>query len=430
MEYGEVIRYLYDMLPMYQRIGNSAIKKDLKNTRKLCKALDHPQEKFKSVHVAGTNGKGSSSHMLASILARAGYKTGLYTSPHLKHFTERIKVNGQPVSESYIVEFVESVKPLIGQIKPSFFELTVVMAFDYFAREEVDIAVIEVGLGGRLDSTNVVIPEISLITNISYDHQEMLGETLEEIAAEKGGIIKKKVPVVIGEKEKETSSVFTKLARKRKSPLVFASERYKIESIGMGTNGHQIEVDDFEKEDPLTYFLETPGLTQLKNIPGVLSVINILKDKGYNIPLEDVKYGIEHYQKLTGLKGRWQILNTRPKVIADIAHNQAGLENIVKQLKNLEKGKLYCILGFMKEKHIAQILPLFPKDAEYIFCQANVPRAMDAKWLALQAALYHIDGRVIPDVNTALKELLEKAGEEDVIFVGGSTFVVAELENL
>ena len=430
MEYGEVIRYLYDMLPMYQRIGNSAIKKDLKNTRKLCKALDQPQQKFKSVHVAGTNGKGSSSHMLASILARAGYKTGLYTSPHLKHFTERIKVNGQPVSESYIVEFVESVKPLIGQIKPSFFELTVAMAFDYFAREKIDIAVIEVGLGGRLDSTNVVNPEISLITNISYDHQEMLGETLEEIAGEKGGIIKKKVPVVIGEKEKETSSVFTKLARKRKSPLVFASERYKIESIGMGNNGHQIEVDDLEKENPLTYFLETPGLTQLKNIPGVLSVINILKDKGYNIPLEDVKYGIEHYQKLTGLKGRWQILNTRPKVIADIAHNQAGLENVIQQLKDLKKRKLYCILGFMKEKDIAQILPLFPKDAEYIFCQAKVPRAMDAKWLALQAALYHIDGRVIPDVNTALKELLEKAGEEDVIFVGGSTFVVAEIENL
>ncbi|MGD9329413.1 MAG: folylpolyglutamate synthase/dihydrofolate synthase family protein [Cyclobacteriaceae bacterium] len=430
MEYGEVIRYLYDMLPMYQRIGNSAIKKDLKNTRKLCKALGHPQEKFKSVHVAGTNGKGSSSHMLASILARAGYKTGLYTSPHLKHFTERIKVNGQPVSESYIVEFVESVKPLIGQIKPSFFELTVAMAFDYFAREEVDIAVIEVGLGGRLDSTNVIMPEVSLITNISYDHQEMLGETLEEIAAEKGGIIKKKVPVVIGEKEKETSSVFTKLAGKRKSPLVFASDQFIMKSIGLGQKGHEIKIRDLESGKVLTYFLESPGLTQLKNIPGVLSVANILKDKGYNIPLEDVKYGIEHYQKSTGLKGRWQLLNMKPRVIADIAHNEAGLENITRQLAGLKKRKLYCILGFMKEKDVAQILPLFPKDAEYIFCQANVPRAMDAKWLALQAALYHIDGRIIPDVNTALKELLEKAGEEDVIFVGGSTFVVAELENL
>jgi dihydrofolate synthase/folylpolyglutamate synthase len=368
--------------------------------------------------------------MLASILARAGYKSGLYTSPHLKHFTERIKVNGQPVSESYIVEFVDSVKPLIEQIKPSFFELTVAMAFDYFAKENVDIAVIEVGLGGRLDSTNVILPEVSLITNISYDHQEMLGETLEEIAGEKGGIIKKKVPVVIGEKEKATSSVFSKLARKRKSPLVFASERYNIKSIEISEKGHEIKINDLENEIANTFFLETPGLTQLKNIPGVLSVINVLKVQGYNISENDIQDGLEHYQRSTGLKGRWQLLNAKPRVIADIAHNQAGLKNITRQLMNLKKGKLYCILGFMKEKDIAQILPLFPKDAEYIFCQARVPRAMDAKWLALQAALYHIDGRVIPDVNTALREVMEKAGDEDVIFIGGSTFVVAELENL
>jgi dihydrofolate synthase/folylpolyglutamate synthase len=258
MEYGEVIRYLYDMLPMYQRIGNSAIKKDLKNTLKLCKSLGHPQDKFKSVHVAGTNGKGSSSHMLAAILARAGYKTGLYTSPHLKHFNERIKVSGKPVSESFIVEFVESVKTLIEQIEPSFFELTVAMAFDYFARENVDIAVIEVGLGGRLDSTNIIIPEVSLITNISYDHQEMLGETLEEIAGEKGGIIKKKVPAVIGEKEKATSSVFVKLARKRKSPLVFASDQFKIKSVGVNDKGHEIEISDLENEVAHTYFKISP----------------------------------------------------------------------------------------------------------------------------------------------------------------------------
>jgi dihydrofolate synthase/folylpolyglutamate synthase len=325
---------------------------------------------------------------------------------------------------------VGSVKPLIERIKPSFFELTVVMAFDYFAREQVDIAVIEVGLGGRLDSTNVIVPEVSLITNISFDHQEMLGETLEEIAAEKGGIIKKKVPVVVGEKQKATSSIFSRLAMKRKSPLVFASDHFITSSIGVTDRGHEIKISDLENEGIHTYYLETPGLTQLKNIPGVLSVVNILKDKGYNIPVEDVKYGIEHYQKSTGLKGRWQLLNRKPRVIADIAHNQAGLENITGQLVSLKKRKLFCILGFMKEKNVAQILPLFPKDAEYIFCQANVPRAMDAKWLALQAALYHIDGRVIPDVNTALKELLEKAEAEDVIFVGGSTFVVAELENL
>ena len=430
MEYREVIRYLYDMLPMYQRIGNSAIKKDLKNTRKLCKSLGHPQEKFKSIHVAGTNGKGSSSHMLASILAKAGYKTGLYTSPHLKHFSERIKVNGQPVSESYIIEIVESVKPQIEQIRPSFFELTVAMAFDYFARENVDFAVIEVGLGGRLDSTNVILPEVSLITNISYDHQEMLGETLEEIAREKGGIIKKKVPVVVGERAKATSSEFAKMARKRKSPLVFASDRFQVKSINMSDKGHEIKITDLDNEETNSIFMETPGLTQLKNIPGVLSVTNILKDKGYNISENDIRYGLENYQKSTGLKGRWQILNTNPLVIADIAHNQAGLENIVRQLTSLKKGKLFCILGLMKEKDIAQILPIFPKNAEYIFCQARVPRAMDAKWLALQAALYHIDGQVIPDVNTALREAMEKAGKEDVIFIGGSTFVVAELDDL
>ena len=430
MEYREVIRYLYDMLPMYQRIGNSAIKKDLKNTRKLCKLLGHPQDKFKSIHVAGTNGKGSSSHMLASILAQSGYKTGLYTSPHLKNFNERIKVNGEPVTEDYIVDFVESMKPAIGSIKPSFFELTVAMAFDYFAKENVDIAVIEVGLGGRLDSTNVIDPEVSLITNISYDHQEMLGETLEEIAAEKGGIIKKKVPVVIGERDKATSSVFRKMAKKRKSTLLFAEDQFKIKSIGIGDEGHKIEVYDLENEIVQNCLLETPGLTQLKNIPGVLSVIDILVNHGYNISKKDIRFGLEHYQKSTGLKGRWQTLNSRPRVIADIAHNQAGLENIVRQLINLTKGKLYCILGFMKEKDIGQILPLFPKNAEYVFCQPKVPRALDVKWLALQAALYDLKGEVIPDVNEALRVVLEKSSDGDIVFVGGSTFVVSELENL
>jgi len=430
MEYGEVIRYLYDMLPMYQRIGNSAIKKDLKNTRKLCKLLGHPQDKFKSIHVAGTNGKGSSSHMLASILAQSGYKTGLYTSPHLKNFNERIKVNGEPVTEDYILDFVESMKPAIGSIKPSFFELTVAMAFDYFARENVDIAVIEVGLGGRLDSTNVIDPEVSLITNISYDHQEMLGETLEEIATEKGGIIKKKVPVVIGERDKATNGVFRKMAKKRKSTLLFAADQFKIESIGVGNKGHEIEVYDPENEVVLNCLLETPGLTQLKNIPGVLSVIDILVNHGYNISKEDIRFGLEHYQKSTGLKGRWQTLNSRPRVIADIAHNQAGLENITRQLMNMKKGKLYCILGFMKEKDIGQILPLFPKNAEYVFCQPKVPRALDVKWLALQAALYDLKGEVIPDVNEALRVVLEKSSDADIIFVGGSTFVVSELENL
>lgn len=421
---------MYDMLPMYQRIGNSAIKKDLKNTRKLCKILGNPQEKFKSIHIAGTNGKGSSSHMIASILAQSGYITGLYTSPHLKHFTERIKINGIPVSEKYIVEFVESMKPAIEQISPSFFELTVAMAFDYFAKENVDVAVIEVGLGGRLDSTNVIIPEVSLITNISYDHQEMLGETLEEIAVEKGGIIKKKIPVVIGERNKDTDGVFGKLARKSKSSLVFAVDRYEVFSNGIDVEGHEILIRDLEKDEERAYILETPGLTQLKNIPGILAVIDKLKDLKFELSEKDIRNGIEQYQKTTGLKGRWQILQARPQVIADIAHNQAGLENITQQLLKLQYNRLYFILGFMKEKDIGKILPLFPQDAEYVFCQPKVPRAMDARWLALQAALYNLDGTVIADVNEALSMVLEKSDEEDIIFIGGSTFVVAELENL
>ncbi len=304
------------------------------------------------------------------------------------------------------------------------------MAFDYFANEKVDVAVIEVGLGGRLDSTNVIVPEISLITNISYDHQEMLGETLEEIAAEKGGIIKKKVPVVIGERNKATDGVFRKLVKKNKSLLVFATDRYKVSSIGIGVLGQEIMIRDLEKDEEYNLILETPGLAQLKNIPGVMAIIDILTEQGFALSENDIINGIEHYQKTTGLKARWQILQTKPRVIADIAHNQAGLENIIHQLSKLQYNKLYFILGFMKEKDIGKILPLFPQDAEYVFCQPKVPRAMDARWLALQAALYNLDGSVIADVNKALMMVLGKSGEEDVIFVGGSTFVVSELDNL
>jgi dihydrofolate synthase/folylpolyglutamate synthase len=430
MDYKEVIRYLYDMLPMYQRIGNSAFKKNLSNTKKLCKHLGDPHKTFKSIHVAGTNGKGSTAHMLASILAQEGYKTGLYTSPHLKHFNERIKINGIPVSEDYIVEFVNSMKNVIESIKPSFFELTVAMAFDYFSREKVDYAVIEVGLGGRLDSTNVIYPEISLITNISFDHQEMLGDTLEEIAFEKGGIIKKKIPVVIGEEDKATRRVFIDIAKKRKAPLIFASDKYEVTRTHWTRGKQDIEIYNLELNDTIRLTLETSGLAQLRNIPGVLTVIDELYKTGSRISGDAVIKGLEHYHRDTGLKGRWHVLNKKPLIIADIAHNRAGFENILKQLSELKYRQRYFILGFMKEKDIGFILPLFPTDAKYIFCQANVPRAMDAKWLSLQAALFDIDGEVIPDVNAALQHVMEKAGDEDIIYIGGSTFVVAELDNL
>lgn len=430
MEYKEVINYLYEMLPMYQRIGKKAFKKDLTNTKKLCKHLGNPHKAFKSIHVAGTNGKGSSSHMLAAILSEAGYKTGLYTSPHLKHFNERIKVDGIPVSEEFIVDFVQLVKPTIGRIKPSFFELTVAMAFEYFSQETVDFAVIEVGLGGRLDSTNVIKPEVSLITNISYDHQEMLGDTLEEIAFEKAGIIKKGIPVIIGESNSATNKVFKDISRNRKTSLVFSSDKYMVSDIHQKDNKLEIEVKFNDSEARKIFVLDTAGMTQVKNIPGVLAVIEALNNRGHKISPDHVKNGLKHYQKRTGLKGRWQVLHEQPLTIADIAHNKAGLQSILEQLADMQYKDLYFILGFTKEKDISTILPLFPADASFYFCQANVPRAMDAKWLALKAALYDIKGEVIPDVNEALRVVKEKAGKRDIVFIGGSTFVVAELEDL
>jgi dihydrofolate synthase/folylpolyglutamate synthase len=430
MEYREVINYLYDMLPMYQRIGNAAFKKNLSNTRKLCKYLGQPQKKFKSIHVAGTNGKGSSSHMLASILAKAGYKTGLYTSPHLKHFNERIRINGIPVSENYIMDFVEFMKPVINSVRPSFFELTVAMAFDYFAKEKTDFAVIEVGLGGRLDSTNVIKPQVSLITNISFDHMEMLGETLEEIAIEKGGIIKKNVPVIIGENSAATSKVFLDIAGKRNAPIEYASDIYEIKSLRQSEYNLEIEVIAKERDENWKFVLDTPDLTQVKNIPGVLAVVSTMNRMGIELTYEHVSDGLKTYQKDTGLKGRWQIMNVKPLIIADVAHNKAGFESTLKQLLNMKYRNLYFILGFMKEKDLGNILPLFPQNAFYTFCQANVPRAMDAKWLSLKAALFGINGKVIPDVNEALRKAREKAGDKDIIFIGGSTFVVAELKDL
>ena len=368
--------------------------------------------------------------MLAAILSKAGYKTGLYTSPHLKHFVERIKVDGVPVSEDFIVEFVQHLKPAIGSIRPSFFELTVAMAFEYFSQAKVDVAVIEVGLGGRLDSTNVIKPEVALITNISYDHQEMLGDTLEEIAFEKAGIIKKGIPVIIGEKNSATNKVFKQVARNRKTAITFATNKYTISGVRQKGNKLDIMVIYGDQSRKQKFTLDTPGKTQVKNIPGVLAVVEELNGKGFQISLDHVKSGLKQYPEETGLKGRWQILQDKPLVIADIAHNKAGLESVLEQLAEMKYNNLFFILGFTKEKDISTLLPLFPKNASYIFCQANVPRAKDAKWLALKAALYDINGQVIPDVNDALKAAIEKAGEQDIIFIGGSTFVVAELEDL
>ncbi len=428
MRYQEALDYLYDKLPMFQRVGPPAFKKDLTNTLKLCKALGNPHHQFKSIHIGGTNGKGSSSHMIASILQESGYKTGLYTSPHLKSFTERIKINGLPVPEKYVVGFVNNYKSLIEEVKPSFFEVTVVMAFDYFSRERVDLAVFEVGLGGRLDSTNVLIPVVSLITNISYDHQEMLGKTLKKIASEKAGIIKPGVPVVIGSEQREIIDVFEKKARDNRSLIDLATDYYKIEQLDM-TN-RRLYCNVLSDIGGTEFFLEIEGngMYQLKNLPGVLRVMDILIEKGYNISLKQIRAGLAYFQKNTGLKGRWQILREKPLVIADIAHNEAGIKEVLSQLKRIQADKYCFVLGFVQEKDMKKILPLFPKDAVYYFCQADVPRAMDAMVLAESAAAVGLRGRVIRNINMAYRTAVKENGPNNVIYVGGSSFVVSELD--
>lgn len=407
MNYQEALDFLFNALPMYQRVGKSAFKKDLTNTLHLCETLGNPQNRFKSVHVAGTNGKGSSSHMLASIMQEAGYKTGLYTSPHLKSFTERIKVNGNEISESGVVDFVTRNKAVIAEIRPSFFEMTVVMAFDHFAREAVDVAIIEVGLGGRLDSTNVITPEISLITNIGLDHTDMLGDTLEAIAFEKAGIIKPHVPVVIGETHPETADVFTGIAAERKAPLSFADQK---------------------NQD--SYTLDLKGNYQQKNLAGVLETVRKLCEAGWHITDSALTKGLSAVISNTGLKGRWQQLSEKPLTICDTGHNKEGLQLLVDQMKTLTYDQLYLVMGFVNDKNVGEVLKLLPAEAHFIFCEASVPRAMKLDELKRHTESMAIEAEYIADVNEALATARNRANENDLIFVGGSTFVVAELNEL
>jgi dihydrofolate synthase / folylpolyglutamate synthase len=419
--YTATLTYLYDSLPMFQRVGAVAYNRDLTNTLALCDALGNPQHKFKCVHIAGTNGKGSSSHMTAAILQSAGYKTGLYTSPHLKEFTERIRINGEEVGQHFVVDFVDRIKPYIEKIKPSFFEMTVAMAFDYFASEQVDVAVIEVGLGGRLDSTNIITPLVSLITNISYDHKELLGDTLKKIAFEKAGIIKHNIPVVISEYQEEVIEVFKGKAAEEKAPLEVASNRFSYDGVRIFDQ----QSIRFPKIDS-----QLKGQYQTKNIPGVLLAIEKLKERGFLITDENIKKGIEEVTTLTGLKGRWQKLNERPLIIADTGHNEAGISEIVSQIKTLQFDRLHMVIGMVKDKDIAGVLRLLPTNAYYYFCQAKIPRAMDAKDLANRAKEFNLEGEVIADVSKAIDKAKERALKEDFIFIGGSTFVVSEIQDL
>ena len=430
MTYQETLDYLFNALPMYQRIGHSAYKANLDNTLKLCEHLGNPQTSFKNIHVAGTNGKGSTSHALASVLQEAGYKVGLYTSPHLKSFTERIKINGKEIEEQGVIDFVSRNKDFLEQLQPSFFEMTVGMAFDYFARQKVDYAVIEVGLGGRLDSTNVIVPQLSVITNIGMDHVQYLGHTLPLIAAEKAGIIKAGVPVVVSETHRETQPVFEKIATERQAALYFADQNYQVQEGMVDSRDSLVTYEVRGKEGADTYQLDLLGHYQRKNLVGILQALAILKDEIPEINQDIIKRGLSRIITNTGLKGRWQKLGEHPLVYCDTGHNAEGIAMIVQQINTIPYQHLYMILGMSNDKDIFPVLSLLPKEATYFFCEAKLPRAMPAATLAEKASETGLKGRVEPDVNKALKQVLEIADKEDLVFVGGSTFVVAELENL
>jgi dihydrofolate synthase/folylpolyglutamate synthase len=430
MTYADTLKYLYEKLPMFSRIGIDAYKKDLSNTKKLCEFLNNPQTKFKSIHIAGTNGKGSVSHMLAAILQTAGYKTGLYTSPHLKDFRERIKVNGEMCSEEFIIDFTEKIKSQIETLQPSFFEITVAMAFEYFARNKIDLAVIETGLGGRLDSTNIIIPELSIITNIGYDHMNILGDTLEKIAYEKAGIIKQKVPVIIGETGNETKSVFKSTANEKKAPLIFAQENYYVQDFTYEHRLLKTEIVDKRKNEHHVYSLDLPGIYQTKNIISVLEAVHQLKLKSWKIKQRDIISALKKVKHLTGLHGRWEKIKDNPTVILDVAHNADGIKQLTEQLEFVSYNELHLIIGFVKDKDVANILPLLPKTAHYYFTRAQTPRALNENDLKKLAEQKKLLGKSYTDVNTALKEALTHAAKNDLIIVCGSVFLVGEINHL
>ncbi len=402
--YKETVEWMFQQLPMYQRVGKTAFKKDLTNTLKLAEYLEHPENNFKSIHVAGTNGKGSVSHMLASIFQAAGYKTGLYTSPHLKDFRERIKIDGKLIPQKEVIKFIEEHQNFLAFNRLSFFEMTVGMAFQYFAQEKVDIAIIETGMGGRLDSTNIIAPELSVITNIGLDHTAFLGDTLSKIASEKAGIIKKNIPVVIGEKQQETKKVFRKKAEEMNSDIIFASD------------------SKFQK-----HHTDLKGDYQKKNLKTVLASVEILQKKGWKLSEEALINGLNNVKLHTGLQGRWDVIREKPKVICDTAHNAEGLKLVMKQLQKEKFQHLHIVIGVVNDKDLSKVLPLFPKDASYYFCKPDVPRGLEAEILQKEASKFELWGKSYKSVQAAWFAAEEKALDEDLIFIGGSNFTVAEV---
>ena len=427
MNYQQTVDYLFSRLPMFSRIGVAAFKKDLTNIKKLCAFLNNPQLKFKSVHVAGTNGKGSVSHMLAAVLQTAGYKTGLYTSPHLKDFRERIKIDREMVNRKFIIDFTERIKTVIEEIEPSFFEITVAMAFEFFFEQNIDIAVIETGLGGRFDSTNIITPELSVITNIGRDHMNILGDGLDKIAYEKAGIIKENVPVIVGEISAEIEKIFTRVAKEKNSLITIASE--KRHSINWRWEKHDlvVEVTQPRKTDHQLYHLDLPGIYQAKNLITVLEVCSQLQQNGWSIEEEHIKMGLQQTKKITGLHGRWEIIHSQPLVVLDVAHNEDGIRMLMEQVEVTDHENLHIVLGMVKDKELERILPLFPKLADYYFTQANIPRAVSAEALKEKAADFKLNGGVYPNVNNAIKSAWAKASKKDLILVCGSVFVVGEV---
>lgn len=423
MGYKDTIDYLFKCAPMFQNVGKAAYKEGLENTLKLDEYFNHPHRKFKTIHIAGTNGKGSCSHTIAAILQSAGYKTGLYTSPHLIDFSERIKVNGRPIEEKFVIDFVNKHKHFFEPLHPSFFELTTAMAFLYFAEKEVDVAVIEVGLGGRLDCTNIISPDLSIITNISLDHTQFLGHTLTEIAKEKAGIIKENTSVVIGEYTPETKEVFTDKAKSANAEIIFAQDNPLISNAIHDEHGHYIyqssEIKDLNGELGGTY--------QIKNTNTILNAVNKLKEKGYNITEKDIRNGFGDVCESTGLMGRWQKLEENPTIICDTGHNIGGMEYISKQLMAMNYEKLHIIIGMVNDKDINGVISLLPKNATYYFTQASVKRALPAEEIRAIGIGHGLKGNAYASVKDALAAAKEQAGENDLIFVGGSTFIVADL---
>ena len=428
MNYDECISFLYTKLPMFSRIGPAALKNDLNNTLEICNFLNNPQTKFKTIHVAGTNGKGSVSHMIASIFQSAGFKTGLYTSPHLIDFRERIRINGEMIGKEAVISFTEKITQLIQDIEPSFFEVTVGMAFDYFSSENVDIAVIETGLGGRLDSTNVINPEISIITNIGLDHTHILGNTIEQIAGEKAGIIKHERPIVIGKATPTTRKIFSDKASDTKSEIYFAEDIYQSEAKFISPEIISVQLTNKINRDIKSFEADLPGIYQQENIATVLTAVEILQRSDWNLNEDAIKEGIRFTKKNTGLLGRWDLIRLKPMLIADVAHNIDGINKLLDQIRMSTFESLHLILGLSADKDIDGLLKLLPDSATYYFTQANIPRALNAATLKELANNHNLNGDTYTNVNDAITIALSNATPNDLIIICGSIFVVGEID--